>query len=77
MSDMHHAVLDVIGEESPIPVIRTKEKLDELKSGEILKVLTTKQSAVDNIQTLVSNNPYTILKQDKQQNQFVLFIQKQ
>jgi tRNA 2-thiouridine synthesizing protein A len=78
MSEIHHhAVLDVLGEESPIPVIRTKEKLDELNAGEILKVLTTKQSAVDNIQTLVFNNPYTLLKQDKQQNQFILFIQKQ
>lgn len=72
----HHAVLDVLGEESPIPVIRTKEKLDEMKAGEILKVITSKQSAVDNIQTLVANNPFTILSQTKEQDNFVLLIQK-
>ena len=77
MSENHHAILEVLGEESPIPVIRTKESLDELKAGEILKVITDKQSAVDNIQTLVSNNPFSLLKQDKEDGNFVLHIQKQ
>lgn len=77
MSDNHHAELDVLGEESPIPVIKTKEALDNLANEEVLKVVTDKQSAVDNIQTLVSNNPYAIIDQDKVDGQFVLYIQKQ
>lgn len=77
MSDNHHAVLDVLGEESPIPVIRTKAMLDTLATNEILKVVTDKQSAVDNIQTLVSSNPFTIINQDEVDNQFILYIQKQ
>lgn len=77
MSVNHHAVLEVLGEESPIPVIRTKESLDNLKAGEVLKVITDKQSAVDNIQTLVSNNPFTLVDQAKEDGNFVLLIQKQ
>ncbi len=77
MVDKHHAILDASGEESPIPVIRTKESLDQLAAGEILKVVTDKQSAIDNIQTLVSNNPFKILKQDKEETNFVVYIEKE
>lgn len=76
MSESFHQELDVLGEESPTPVIRTKEVLDSLDSGEVLKVLTSKQSAVDNIQTLTANNPFTIIKQEKVDDQLIVYIQK-
>lgn len=76
MSEGFQKELDVLGEESPVPVIKTKDALDTLASGEILKVLTSKQSAVDNIQTLTANNPYTIIKQEKVDEQLVVYIKK-
>lgn len=76
MSENPHATLDVIGEESPTPVIRTKDALDTLSAGQILKVLTSKQSAIDNIQTLSANNPFTILSEEKVDDHFVVLIQK-
>ncbi len=76
MSENFHKVLDVLGEESPTPVIKTKEILDTLNPGEVLKVLTSKQSAVDNIQTLISNHPYEIIKQEKIDEQLILLIKK-
>lgn len=76
MSESFQKELDVLGEESPTPVIRTKEVLDTMASGEVLKVLTSKQSAVDNIQTLTNSNPFTIIKQEKIDDQLVVYIQK-
>lgn len=77
MTQPYNALLDVLGEESPIPVIRTKEMLDTLSSGEILKVMTSKPSAIDNIKTLASNNPYVLLATEKSQDHFIVYIQKQ
>jgi len=69
-------VLDVRHEDSPIPTIRTKETLDILAPGNILKVITSKESSVRNIRTLVANNPFTLLHELKNAEDFIFFIQK-
>ncbi len=69
-------VLDVRHEDSPIPTIRTKETLDTLAPGNILKVITSKESSVRNIRTLVANNPFTLLQELKSAEDFIFFIQK-
>lgn len=69
-------VLDVRHEDSPIPTIRTKETLDILPPGSILKVITSKESTVKNIRTLTATNPFTLLQELKSEEGFVFFIQK-
>ncbi|MDP3211965.1 MAG: SirA family protein [Methylotenera sp.] len=71
-----NSVLDVRHEDSPIPTIRTKEALDALPSGEILKVITSKESTINNIRTLVANNQFTLLQELKNEEGFVFLIQK-
>lgn len=71
-----NAMLDVTSDESPVPTIRTKEALDALASGEILKVVTSKESTVRNIKTLVANNPFELLDNIKNEEGFVFFIKK-
>lgn len=69
-------ILDVRHEDSPIPTIRTKETLDTLPLGTILKAITSKESTVSNIRTLIANNPFTLLNELKNEEGFVFFIQK-
>jgi len=71
-----NSVLDVRHENSPIPTIRAKEALDALPSGEILKVITSKESTINNIRTLVANNQFTLLQELKNEEGFVFLIQK-
>ncbi|HBA09494.1 sulfurtransferase TusA family protein [Methylotenera mobilis] len=71
-----NSVLDVRHEDSPIPTIRTKEALDALPSGDILKVITSKESTISNIRTLVANNQFTLLQELKNEEGFVFLIQK-
>ncbi|MDO9150472.1 MAG: sulfurtransferase TusA family protein [Methylotenera sp.] len=71
-----NTVLDVRHEDSPIPMIRTKEVLDTLPNGDVLKVITSKESTVNNIRTLVANNSYTLLQELKNEEGFVFLIQK-
>lgn len=71
-----NVMLDVTSDESPVPTIRTKETLDTLASGEVLKVVTSKESTVKNIRTLVANNPFELLDNRKNKEGFVFFIKK-
>ena len=46
MTVQYDIELDVRHEDSPVPTIRTKETLDTMASGDILKVITGKESTV-------------------------------
>lgn len=71
-----NVMLDATGDESPLPTIRTKAALDALASGHVLKVVTSKESTVKNIRTLVANNPFELLDNRKNKEGFVFFIKK-
>jgi TusA-related sulfurtransferase len=71
-----NVMLDVTSDESPVPTIRTKETLDTLTSGQVLKVVTSKESTIKNIRTLVANNPFELLDNMKNEEGFVFFIKK-
>lgn len=71
-----NVILDVTSDESPVPTIRTKETLDTLTSGQVLKVVTSKESTIKNIRTLVANSPFELLDNIKNEEGFVFFIKK-
>ncbi|PKO47829.1 MAG: sulfurtransferase TusA family protein [Betaproteobacteria bacterium HGW-Betaproteobacteria-22] len=77
MTINHNAILDVRHEDSPIPTIRTKELLDELSAGDILKVITSKESTIKNIRMLVANNPFVLLHEARTEEGFIFIIKKQ
>lgn len=62
--------------ESPLPMIQTKEVLDLLQHGEVVKVSVERESAVQNIKTLIANNPFELVHLTKEHNQYVLFVKK-
>lgn len=72
----HHIVLDVRHEDSPVPTIRTKEILDTMEIGYVLKVITSKESTIKNLRTLVANNPYELIHHSKVDTDFIFFIRK-
>jgi TusA-related sulfurtransferase len=76
MSHHYDVLLDVRHEDSPIPTIRAKEVLDGLACGQILKVITSKESTVKNIRTLIANNPFDLVEHNKDHEGFVFFIKK-
>jgi len=76
MSHHYDILLDVRHEDSPIPTIRAKEVLDGLASGEVLKVITSKESTVKNIRTLIANNPFDLVEHNKDHEGFVFLIKK-
>lgn len=76
MTKNYDVLLDVRHEDSPVPTIRAKEVLDSLPSGNVLKVIASKESTVRNIKTLIANNPFSLIDHSKNHEGFVFFIQK-
>lgn len=76
MEMRYQAQLNLGDAESPVPMIRTKETLDLLSINDVLKVVVERESAVQNIKTLVSNNPFEILSLSKENNQYTMMIKK-
>lgn len=76
MTFTHDVLLDLSGLESPIPMIRTKEALDSMRTGQVLCVMTTQASAVKNIRTLVANNSYELVQFSSQKQAYTFIIRK-
>ncbi|EUJ11330.1 putative redox protein, regulator of disulfide bond formation [Methylophilaceae bacterium 11] len=72
----YQAQLNLGDADSPIPMIRTKETLDLLSVNDVLKVTVARDSAVQNIRTLISNNSFELLDVTKEADQHVLLIKK-
>ena len=76
MSRHYHVLLDVRDEDSPVPTIKAKHALDNIASGEVLKLITSKESTVRNIKTLTANNPFNLIEHSKCDEGFVFYIEK-
>ena len=72
----YNVLLDATKDDCPIPVIKTKEVLDTMGVGEVLKVITTREGTIKNIRTFVSNNHYKLLKQFKEDENINFYIEK-
>ena len=68
--------LDLQGEPCPYPAIRTLEVLPELKSGEVLEVLSDCPQSINNIPLDAKNHGYLVLKVEQLGATIRYFIQK-
>ncbi len=71
-----NVLLDATQDDCPVPVIKTKEVLDKMSAGEVLKVVTTREGTIKNIRTLVSNNDYKLLQQFQENEHYYFYIEK-
>ena len=69
-------VLDCIGLYCPEPVFRTRLGLDEIESGQILKVLADDPAAEEDIKRLVKRLGHEILSQTTEDDTVTFLIQK-
>ena len=72
----YNVLLDATQDDCPIPVIKTKEVLDTMNVGEVLKVVTTREGTINNIQTFVNSNNYKLLQRFEENTFFNFYIEK-
>lgn len=72
----YNVLLDATQDDCPIPTIKTKQMLDEMVSGAVLKVVTSKEGTIRNIRTFVNSNHYELLHETRGAEGFHFYIRK-
>ena len=68
--------LDVRGLNCPLPLLRTKKMLSQMKFGEVLKVLTTDPAAEIDFKVFSELTGNKILSLERAEKQLVFFLRK-
>lgn len=72
----YNVLLDVTQDDCPVPIIRTKEMLDEMVVGAVLKVVTSKEGTIKNVRTFVNNNHCELVREIRSEEGFHFYIRK-
>ncbi|MFA5170327.1 MAG: sulfurtransferase TusA family protein [Sulfuriferula sp.] len=72
----YDVLLDATQHDCPVPTIQTKDALDLMSSGQILKVITSKEGTVRNIRTFVANNHCELMSEFSTDEGYVFLIRK-
>lgn len=69
-------VLDTSGELCPLPVIKTKFAIDQLSSGQVLKVISTDPGSKMDFPGWAAVTEHILLAVEEDKNSFIFYIQK-
>ncbi len=76
MNTIFDVLIDATEHDCPMPTIQAKDALDAMTTGQVLKLLTSKEGAVRNIKVLVANNAYELITESQQEEVTMLLIKK-
>ena len=68
--------LDARGLSCPLPILKTKKTLNELNSGQVLKVVATDPGSVKDMQAFSNQTGHPLLSSTEENRAFVFFLQK-
>jgi tRNA 2-thiouridine synthesizing protein A len=68
--------LDARGLNCPLPILRAKKALTDLRSGEVLKVLATDPGAVKDFQAFSRQTGHELLSHAEANKEFSFFMRK-
>jgi len=68
--------LDARGLNCPLPILRTKKSLNDMLSGQVLRVIATDPGAVKDFQAFSRQTGNELLSSETVSNEFVFFMKK-
>ena len=68
--------LDARGLNCPLPILRTKKSLNDMVSGQVLRVVATDPGAVKDFQAFSKQTGNELLATETARNEFVFFMKK-
>ncbi len=68
--------LDARGLSCPLPILKTKKALNELASGQVLKIVATDQGSIKDMQAFSSQTGHALLSSTEESNTFVFYMKK-
>ena len=73
---MADKTLDVCGEVCPMPVVRTRDALKEMSTGQTLEVIVDYPPSKENVQRFATNDGHKVLEVNEQGELVKILIQK-
>lgn len=68
--------LDARGLNCPLPILRAKKSINELASGQVLKILATDPGSVKDFEAFSKQTGNELLESGEQNGEFVYLIKK-
>ena len=75
LTRIHDRELDARGLNCPLPILRTKKALNELQSGNVLKVLATDPASVKDFQAFAKQTGHALLEHSEANGVFCFYLQ--
>lgn len=68
--------LDARGLNCPLPILKTKKALNDMISGEVLRVIATDPGSVRDFQAFAKQTGNQLLAQDTDEKDFIFFMRR-
>ena len=68
--------LDARGLSCPLPIVKTKKSLNDMTSGQILKVVSTDTGSVKDMQAFANQTGNPLLETTQENGAFVFYMKK-
>ena len=68
--------LDARGLSCPLPILKTKKSLNELASGQLLKIVATDPGSVKDFDAFANQTGHALLSSTEEDKTFVFFLKK-
>ena len=68
--------LDTRGLSCPLPILKTKKALNDLATGQVLKVVSTDPGSVKDMQAFATQTGNTLLSSSEENKDFVFYLKK-
>jgi tRNA 2-thiouridine synthesizing protein A len=68
--------LDARGLSCPLPILKTKKAMNDLASGQVLKVIATDPGSVKDMQSFANQTGNPLLESGEENKDYVFFLKK-
>jgi tRNA 2-thiouridine synthesizing protein A len=72
----HDKLLDARGLNCPLPILRTKKALNDLTSGQVLKILATDAGSVKDFAAFSKQTGNALLAHGEEEGSFYFFLRR-
>lgn len=68
--------LDARGLNCPLPILRAKKALNDMQTGQVLKIVATDPGAVKDFQAFCKQTGNELLSQDQNEREFSFYLKR-
>ena len=76
MTSNHDKELDARGMNCPLPILRTRKMLNEMTSGQVLRIVATDPGSVKDMEAFAKQTGNPLVSHEQQGAEYVFYMRK-